>query len=57
MSEKGQIAIPVDLRNELDIKKGDQLLVGKRKDNKGLVLVKMDVVEEIFNRQEDVFSN
>jgi AbrB family looped-hinge helix DNA binding protein len=57
VSDKGQIAIPVELRKDLDIKKGDQLLVGRRRDGQGLVLLKMDVVEEIFNMQEDLFKS
>ncbi|MBN2078424.1 MAG: AbrB/MazE/SpoVT family DNA-binding domain-containing protein [Spirochaetes bacterium] len=56
VSERGQIAIPLELREDLGIKKGDILLVGRRADNRGLVLVKPDIVEEIFNMQEDIFS-
>jgi AbrB family looped-hinge helix DNA binding protein len=56
VSERGQIAIPLELRDELDIRKGDILLVGKKADNKGIVLIKMEVIEEVFNLQEDVFS-
>ncbi|MCP4133089.1 MAG: AbrB/MazE/SpoVT family DNA-binding domain-containing protein [bacterium] len=56
VSDKGQIAIPVELRKALNIEKGDQLLVGKRGDGKGIVLLKMDIVEELFNLQEDIFS-
>ena len=40
VSEKGQIAIPVDARRDLDIKTGDKLLVLKRKDEAGLTLIK-----------------
>ncbi|MHA1262205.1 MAG: AbrB/MazE/SpoVT family DNA-binding domain-containing protein, partial [Candidatus Freyarchaeota archaeon] len=32
VSDKGQIAIPVDLRKDLDIRQGDKLMVLKRKD-------------------------
>ncbi|MBP7737046.1 MAG: AbrB/MazE/SpoVT family DNA-binding domain-containing protein [Spirochaetes bacterium] len=56
VSERGQIAIPIELREDLGIKKGDVLLVGRKADNKGIVLVKLDVVEEIFNLREDIFS-
>ncbi len=57
VSDKGQIAIPVELRKDLDINKGDQFLIGRRKDGKGLTLLKLDVIEEIFNLQEDMFSS
>jgi hypothetical protein len=32
------------------------LLVGRKKDDKGIILLKMDVVEDILNLQEDIFS-
>lgn len=35
VSDKGQIAIPVVIRRELDLKKGDKLLIIKRSDNAG----------------------
>lgn len=56
VSDKGQIAIPVELRREMGIEKGDQFLIGMRKDGKGITLLSMDVVEELFNFQEDIFS-
>lgn len=56
VSERGQIAIPLELRKDLGINQGDVLLVGRKGDNSGLVLLKVDIVEDIFNLQEDVFS-
>jgi len=56
VSDKGQIAIPVELRRAMGIEKGDQFLIGMRKDRKGITLLNMDVVEELFNFQEDIFS-
>ena len=42
ITDKGQIAIPIELRRELKIGKGDKLMVVKRKDNKGVNLIKSD---------------
>jgi AbrB family looped-hinge helix DNA binding protein len=54
VSEKGQIAIPVDARRDLDIKAGDKLIVLKRKDEAGLTLIKLDKMDELmFLIQED----
>jgi len=54
VSEKGQIAIPVDARRDLDIKARDKLLVLKRKDGAGLTLIKLDKMDELmFLIQED----
>ena len=56
VSDKGQIAIPVELRRAMGIEKGDQFLIGMRKDGRGITLLNMDIVEELFNFQEDIFS-
>ena len=54
VSEKGQIAIPVDARRYLNIKAGDKLIVLKRKDEAGLTLIKLDKMDELmFLVQED----
>ena len=54
VSEKGQIAIPIDVRRDLDIKAGDKLIVLKRKDDAGLTLIKLDKMDELmFLIQED----
>ena len=54
VSEKGQIAIPVDARRDLNIKAGDKLIVLKRKDEAGLTLIKLDKMDELmFLIQED----
>ena len=44
VSDKGQIAIPVELRNELEIKRGDQLLVVRKKNSKSFTLMTMDEI-------------
>ena len=59
VSGKGQIAIPVDARRDLDIKAGDKLLVLKRKDEAGLVLIKLDKMDELMfliQENEDFFK-
>jgi len=54
VSDKGQIAIPVDLREGLDIKKGDKLIVLKRRDDAGFTLLKLDKMDELMYKiQED----
>ncbi len=50
VSDKGQIAIPVELRKLYDIKKGDRLIIVKRRDNKGFNLLKVDIMEEFINK-------
>jgi len=53
VSNKGQIAIPADIRQELKIKTGDKLLVLRRKDNQGISLVKPDVLRKQLARLRD----
>ena len=48
VSEKGQIALPKEVREILDIKQGDKLLVIVRGDKKGLLLIKAEVMDEFF---------
>ncbi len=54
VSDKGQIAIPVDLRRDLDIKPGDKLFVLKRRDETGFTLIKLEEIDRLMYRiQED----
>jgi len=54
VSEKGQIAIPVDARRDLNIETGDKLIVLKRKDEAGITLIKLDEMDELmYMLQED----
>ena len=48
VTDKGQIAIPVELRKLYQINKGDKLIIIKRKDNKGFNLLKVDVMEDFL---------
>ena len=54
VSDKGQIAIPVDLRTDLELEKGDKLMVLKRKDEAGFTLLKIDKMDDLMHKlQED----
>jgi len=50
VSDKGQIAIPVDLREDLSIRSGDKLLVLKRMDDAGLTLIKLDRMDGLMRK-------
>lgn len=50
VTNKGQIAIPIALRKELDIKQGDKLIVIKRNDGKGVNLLKADAIDEFLKK-------
>lgn len=54
VSDKGQIAIPVDLRKDLGITQGDKLFILKRKDETGFSLIKLDRIDDLmYKLQED----
>ncbi|MCK4734093.1 MAG: AbrB/MazE/SpoVT family DNA-binding domain-containing protein [Methanophagales archaeon] len=53
MSDKGQIAIPIDVRRELEIKTGDRLIVIKRKDNAGIILLKTEKMDTLIEKIRD----
>jgi len=53
VSDKGQIAIPIDVRRELDIKTGDRLIVIKRKDNAGVILLKTEKMDTLIEKVRD----
>jgi AbrB family looped-hinge helix DNA binding protein len=50
VTDKGQIAIPIELRKEYKIEKGDRLIILKRDDGKGFNLLKLDVVGDFINK-------
>jgi len=50
VTDKGQIAIPCDLRRELGIEQGDKLIAIKRADGRGLNLLRLDVVGEVIDK-------
>jgi len=53
VSDKGQIAIPIDVRRELEIKTGDLLIVIKRKDNAGIILLKTEKMDTLIEKIRD----
>lgn len=53
VSEKGQIVIPQDLREELSIERGDRLIVLRRKDGKGFTVLKENILAETFSDLAD----
>ncbi len=49
VSEKGQIAIPREIRNAMDLEKGDELIIIIQKDNR-IVLEKAEhLLEDVFD--------
>ena len=50
LTDKGQLAIPIELRRELGIDKGDKLIVVKRKDSAGLNLIKAEAIDQFLTK-------
>lgn len=50
LTDKGQIAIPIELRRELALDKGDKLMVIKRGDGKGINLIKSTEIDTFVNK-------
>lgn len=50
VTDKGQIAIPVEIRKELEIESGTKLLVIKRDDGKGINLIKTEVLDDFVDK-------
>lgn len=50
VSHKGQIAIPVKVKKQLNINAGDRLLIVVRKDKDGINLIKSEALSEIFDK-------
>ena len=50
LTDKGQLAIPIELRRELDVNKGDKLLVIKRQDGKGFNLIKENAIDQFLTK-------
>ena len=53
VSNKGQIAIPIGVRRDIDIKTGDRLVVIKRKDNAGIILLKTEKMDGLIKNIRD----
>jgi len=56
VGEKGQIVIPVEARNVLDLKVGDKLLVVSGPGNQGLLIMKPDVIRKFAKRMSEKFE-
>ncbi|MDD5290601.1 MAG: AbrB/MazE/SpoVT family DNA-binding domain-containing protein [Patescibacteria group bacterium] len=50
VTDKGQIAIPAELRKEYAIEKGDKLIIVRRNDNKGFNLLKSEVIKDFIEK-------
>lgn len=53
ISEKGQLALPVDIRRDLKIDTGDRLIVVKRRDNAGILLLRQNIMDDIIEKIQD----
>jgi AbrB family looped-hinge helix DNA binding protein len=49
VSDTGQIAIPVDLRNDLNIKRGDHLFIIRKKNSNSFSVLTMSELIDTFN--------
>jgi AbrB family looped-hinge helix DNA binding protein len=59
VSDKGQIAIPVDVRKDLEIGSGEKLMVLRRRDDASITLIKLSAMDELMfkiQEDEDLFS-
>ncbi|MEI7792042.1 MAG: AbrB/MazE/SpoVT family DNA-binding domain-containing protein [Candidatus Berkelbacteria bacterium] len=56
IGEKGQIVIPVEARNLLDLKVGDKLLVVSGPGNHGLLIMKPDVIKKFAQKMNEKFE-
>jgi len=50
VTDKGQVAIPIELRKELNIEKGDKLIVVKRNDQNGVNLIKVGAMDKFIDK-------
>jgi len=49
LGPRGQLVVPVEARKELNIDTADKLLVFGHFGGRGLILIKVEAVEELFN--------
>ena len=50
VTDKGQIAIPTELRKEYAIEKGDKLIIVRRNDGQGFNLLKSEVIKDFIEK-------
>lgn len=53
VGERGQIVIPAEARNEMDIDPGDKLLVLRHPAHKGLIVVKFEAMKEFLDEMQE----
>ena len=56
VGEKGQIVIPHEARNKIDLKVGDKLLVCSGPGNHGLFLIKSDMIKNVMAKMTEKFQ-
>ena len=56
VGEKGQIVIPVEARNSIDLKVGDKLLVMSGPGKHGLFVMKPDMIKEMVKKVNEGFD-
>ena len=54
---KGQVVIPAEAREALNISEGDKLVVMSAPHNKGAVLLKAEVFEQTMREMSDHFTS
>ena len=57
VSPRGQVVIPANARKELDIDSGDTLLACGPPHGQGLLLLKVDAVEQILSTMSERLAN
>jgi AbrB family looped-hinge helix DNA binding protein len=50
ISAKGQLAVPVNIRRELGLNEGDQVILLKRKDSAGFSFIKIEMMDRLMDR-------
>lgn len=57
VSDKGQVVIPKEAREDLGIKRGDLLLVLGRRDGAGVTLIKLSMMDKLMEeiKEDDLF--
>jgi AbrB family looped-hinge helix DNA binding protein len=50
ISAKGQLAVPVNIRRELGLNEGDQVIILKRKDNAGFSFIRIEMMDRLMDR-------
>lgn len=57
VGERGQVVIPSDIRKDLGIHPGDRLLVFRHPLGKGLLLAKIDCVQDVIRSFQAALSD